>query len=602
MRAPPSDDPLDRGGASLRAPAQAPCGAPARARRWMARRWIGSLGLGAVGSLAALAALVGARPGSLDDAFVVLVQARRLAEEGAWVRSAAGAPVNACTSAVDLGQKALALVLGAPDALVAAGWIGIAWLVLAGAVGACLAGRLAGGRAWRSPTTVAVALAVALAPGVVEGTTYFLETSLWATAWLATLGGVVTGRPKLLWWAAACLPWVRPEGFVLGPAAYMLGSLGGLEAPAREGPRAGATWRRWLGATPARGLAGLALVYGATLGVHARVFARPLPNSFYAKASDSLWREALDGWRYVATFGTTPAGLALIVALVAAARGARGPGASARAARSLLALGCVATCAVIVSGGDSYAGARLLAPATLALWLAVAAASASSTGLARLGLTLAAAVSVALPLHGPLAAPRATWSALRAGPLGLDEFAPDERVLAALAAVLNGAVEGTPDEGPRRPNAGTPLDLTRALAHRHAQRFAWFAPELALLDLTGLTEPAIARLPARGSVRFGRDALEYALDARVGALHLDHQLFRDAGWWSVEPIAALSTRTRASAFLGEPLPSPELARRIAASYALATLEDAWGPGRHVNFLVRRDLARRFRQVGVQVGE
>jgi hypothetical protein len=55
-------------------------------------------------------------------------------------------------------------------------------------------------------------------------------------------------------------------------------------------------------------------------------------------------------------------------------------------------------------------------------------------------------------------------------------------------------------------------------------------------------------------------------------------------------------------FLGPPLPDPATIARLAERYVLATLEDAWGAGRHVNLLVRRDLAADFRSAGFAVGD
>ncbi|MEZ6017396.1 MAG: hypothetical protein R3F49_19945 [Planctomycetota bacterium] len=569
--------------------------------------------IGVVAALCALTApvaLVGARPGSLDDAFVVLVSARSLASRGyfGWVESGGDA---GCTSLLDVLQKAF--VVGATDPLAASGWLGLAWLALAAGLAGALSWWLSAGVAptmplrarWHAAPRLALALAAALTPGLVEGTAYFLETPLFGALWAVSLGAAAAARPRVAFGLALLLPLARPEGHVLGPAAWLAAAFVAGRSPQRI----------------ARGAVAVVLAQALLLGARAALLGSLFPSSYYAKSSDTLWFEVRDGLDYVAAFGATPAGVALGLAVAlglssalwssagrtagptapepasSVARGATVGTCRPRRPLALAALGLVALVVVVGSGGDGYLGARLLMPATLALWCAVAAAvpltRTAAHGGVELGvLGLAALASALLALWVPLVTPLDSVRALVAGPTGLAAFAPDRGVTRALEDALGPA---------SAPRATPPDPMARVLAHRHAQRFAWFAPHLELLDLTGLTDPEVARLPAPGPVRFGRDALELALECGVGALHLDHQLWRPRAWWSEPAVEALSDPSVADAFLGRPLMSRALAQRFAASYVLATLEDAWGRGRHVNVLVRRDLAPNFRRAGFTVG-
>jgi hypothetical protein len=569
-------------------------GSPAAAPR--GRSWSRAALLGAALAGAALAclALTAAVPGSLDDAFVVLVDARHLATEGGYRIDVDGRPVDGSTSPLDVLQKAALIAAGVPDALAAAGWLGLLWLaVAAGAAGALALGLARRGE--RQATAErgtgrggalapwALVAAAALAPGVVEGTAYVLETPLFAAVWCALLATVAGGRARPAFALAAALPLVRPEGFVLGPAAWLLA--------ARASGRSAAG--------VAGGSVALAVVLGAQLALHVACFGSPWPNSYYAKRSDSRVHELLDGLAYCAELLVSWPGLALGTALLVAlwARRERANSstsaaqavervAAARASRDLALLGLAAFAVVSASGGDAYRGARLLAPVTLALWLAAAAALPLTRGFGRALLVGAAGASAVIGLAPAFRAPVVAVRGIANGPVGLAEFAPDATFVAKVERALADAPEGP----------------ARALAHRHAQRFAWFAHGLRLRDLTGLTDREIARLPAPGPVRFGRDALDFAAELGVGAIHLDHRLWHPRGWWPEDVARGLSAAGLGGQFLGPPLPGPATVARLAERYVLATLEDAWGPGRHVNLLVRRDLSAGFRAAGFAVGE
>ncbi|MEM9382306.1 MAG: hypothetical protein AAGB93_20295, partial [Planctomycetota bacterium] len=173
---------------------------------------------------------------------------------------------------------------------------------------------------------------------------------------------------------------------------------------------------------------------------------------------------------------------------------------------------------------------------------------------------------------------RAVAAGLRAGPTGLEAFEGDARALSAVHEALGDEV----------------------FAHRHVQRYRWFEPGAAVLDLTGLTDAEVARRPAPGPVRFGRDAVDLALDRRVGALHLDPLRARPAALAAADPLRALSDPSVAPAFGGPPYLDPELARRVAVDYRGASLALPEAGG-FFNLFVRTDLADRFRAAGFSVG-
>jgi len=605
---------------------------PGRVNTW-ARLILGT----ACGALAALLSLLRLVPDSLDDAFIVLVHARNLAEGEGFVLQPGGPLVAGFTSLFDVLQKSLLSAVGTPDALRSAAWLGLGWLVLYGA--------LAGARwakARHRGVAAATALALATAPGVAEGTAFVLETPVFACVWSALLMQVAAGRRRTAFVLALVLPLVRPEGHLLGPLAWLAAEW---TSRTRSWPRSSSQeahtlHRRARGPALRRALAEARVpllvqcgLQGCMLVARKVVFGAPFPLSYYAKASDSRLLELRDGAAYIGRFLGTPSGLLLAVALVVALRPIRPSGPipasdsaaasdlaaapdpiaahdpiAARAwasARLLAVLAGAALLGVLLAGGDGYRGARLLAPVTIAAWCAVLHAAQARPRAERRLIAALALGSALVPLARPLAAPAASFNALRSGPVGLEAIGPDAGFVSALERALEGreferepvGSGGAETWGPEPvPWAERPI-----LAHRHGQRLAWFRPRFRLLDLTGLTSPEVAALPAPGPVRFGRDALVYALAQRVEALHLDHAFFRARGWWEEAPIAALSTPAVASMFLGEPLPTPDLAARLAAVYCLATLPDQWGPGRHINLLVRRDLAARFRAAGFLVG-
>lgn len=571
-------------------------GGPPDATSARAGPWLTLLGalLGLLGAVGAVADEV---PGSLDDAFVVLVHARNLAGGAGFAHEPGGPPVDGFTSVLDVLQKAWVVGLGGEgagnaasgaetvdagdgfDALAASAWLGLAWLSLAGALGGALAVRM-GGRA-----ALAVAFAVGAAPGLAEGTAYRLETPLFGALWVLVLAATRARRAGPFAALGLLLAIARPEGLVLAPAAWCARALL-LRARERSGATPAGEIRRRRAEARVEGLL-LAIALLAWIAWRVHTFGHAFPNSYHAKASDRRWHELADGARYAAAFLATWPGFALALAVLGAALGTR-RGALARAEPiALAALGLFAFALTVAAGGDSYVGARLFTPATLALWLAVAASMRGQAKPLSLALALLALASASDALRPLVASPRETAARMLAGPPGEEVFAPDAVWLAAAARALDAVPDG----------AGG----SEVIAHRHAQRFPWYAPGLGWLDLTGLTDTEIAHLPAPGPIGFGRDAIDVALAREVALIHLDHQAWRPDAWWDEPFVAALSRADVAPRYLGEPLPSEALAKRLAERYVLASRLDAYGPGRHVNLLARSDLAAALEREGFAVG-
>ncbi len=328
-----------------------------------------------------------------------------------------------------------------------------------------------------------------------------------------------------------------------------------------------------------------------------------LPNTFYAKSSDSRWLEIQDGLTYVGRVfwngaGPTWVGAALVltISLVSFRLVALWGKAAGRNVAFLAAMGAAYAAGVVLSGGDSYEGARLFMPVAIPWWLALGCCGASSAhdgespraswpekvgpaAVAALLLVAAVGHQGGALLKRPWTLVTESLAAVAAGPVGLSAFEGDAAVFTAVAKALE------------------PNDV---FAHLHTQRYRWFAPSAGVLDLTGLTDHRVARMPSAGRNRFGRAALQLALDERVGALHLDPQRSRITSLVDAPDLAAaLSDPAVAGRYLGEPYLAPRLAASLAEHY-LAASRSFPGGGGYFNLLIRRDLAGRFRDQGFRV--
>ena len=517
----------------------------------------------------------GLMAGSLDDVFVVLHEARGWAAHvGALPDTLAheglGRPaVEGATSPADVLVKMISMVVApSADPLVVAGWVCLGWLATGALVIAHGAVALGAGRI----RVAVVAAGWACSLGLVEATSYRLEGALFAVAWAALLLAAARERRRTALVLSVLLCAVRPEGLVLGPAAALCAHRNALSAT-----------------VVARCVSSAAPVLGARL----IAFGTWAPQSYRAKSSDDRWLELQDGLGYLDASLRTPAGAALLVLAAGilwslwVGREVEGVQRSSDRMRcSLLSLAGLAAVLLAVSGGDGYAGSRLALPLAAPVWIAAAVPAVAGVGVQRVCLGLAMCLQlVGLQVSAgepggegvrPLELARSTVHRLRAGPSGLEAFEGDEEVLRATADALGG----------------------ETLAHRHAQRFRWFDPGLKILDLTGLTSKEVGGLPAPHRVTFGRDAIEYAIDERVGALHLDVLRARPAPLAGESPTV-LADELRALRFVGPPPLGEAVAARLAEQYVCASYPHTRAAG-WFNLLVRRDLAGRFEAAGFRL--
>ena len=523
--------------------------------------FLSAVALAGVVALAAIGLLALAPPaGSLDDVFVVLTEARAAFEPGA-ASAGPSAPVESCTSPADVLLKTMLLAASdGHDPLRAAGWLALLEVLIFVGLSVGLVAR------WVPDMRLRAVCAVGLvgSPGFLESASYRLEGPLFALVWMLVVAAAMDRAPRRAIAGGAALAWVRPEGMLLGLAATWLA----LGASGKGAIR----WR----------LAGSALVLVPVSLYRWLRFQDWVPNTYRAKRSDDLLQEWMDGSVYVADLLLSPGGLALVLLALLVGRRAkeeRAGGADGGFWPCTTALGLAgfALAVVVASGGDSYSGARLALPIGIPLWLGFARAGSGQGRRWMAGVVAVALQMLSLVGLGSTGAPvLERLEGAVAGPAGLEVFHPEVRALEAAEEALGGEV----------------------LAHRHLQRVRWFCPEVRVLDLTGLTDREVARTPAPGQVKFGRDAVQLALERRVGALHLDPVGVRPAPLSSADLVPSLSDPRVASRYAGPPFLSRELAEDLDAAYLGASYPV---PGGHVNLLVRRDLAARFERAGFVLG-
>ncbi len=524
--------------------------------------------------LAGVLALASTRPGSTDDAFVLLVQARGLLDGAGWEVQAGQGPVESVTSLLDLALKTVVLAFS-PASGETTLWRTNGALYLGLLFACALATRR--GRGW--PVAFG---ALALCPGLAEGASYMLETPLYL-ALLLGAAHVVLRRGEGLWpevavfVAASSLLLARPEGLVVA-AVFLAG---------RSRMVTGAS--RWRPALAAVGVACSLLVWRLV------VFGAWAPNTYFAKRSDSILNEFTDGAKYVVASvmnsgrpGPLPeatvwlsVGPLLLIALAGPWIASRRPAGEPGLRLAVLAWASTASLlAVVVSGGDGYRGLRLLAPVYWLSTLTLVELSASSCkrsamwGVSLLAVVFGARLIEVLPdpgskLEGALRAVRAEtpW-----------DSRPQEALAAGLARALPGDV----------------------VAHRHNQALRYHAPKLRVMDLTGLTQAVIARQSAPDPVGFGRDALSWALEQGVGAIHLDPLSSRGAPA-HLHDLGGLAGNPAAwERVLGPDVPRGEVLAQLVQNYRCASLAGVSGPGTWANCLIRSDLAADFRSAGFEV--
>jgi hypothetical protein len=517
--------------------------------------------LGIVGGVAtAVLALAGATPRNIDDAFIVLVYARHLLQDGQLYWNLGDGHVDGYTSTLDLLVKTLALAVAPGDPLRNADVLGVVFLVASVVAGGLLALRAAdgGGRA-----TLAVAVLASVAFGaniaLAQGTSYLLETSLYVFTALGSVGLLVVVRPesaRARWSLAAAwllLSLARPEGALLAVV-----QIGFFLARARDVPR-------MVRVQPC--VAFLAL-FGVYLAWHLAYFGYLAPNTFYAKASDSRWSEIADGLAYVLGFARSPARAGILTVTVLAPALALVKGAW-RTRQGKLAFLAVSSCAfvslgeVIVEGGDSYDDGRFMA-ATVALTIA----------------SLAVAVGALAP----------RFLVLIAVPLAMFVLTEGARIASHTGERVN-RIRTWPM---RMADFDCEIEATRIIADRvdviaetDLQRSKAFFDRLRVIDLVALNDQPRAHSPEPGRNVWGKGGVNAGPATGAEILELGPLA------WNRTPVGAFSVRQIAddesASFLRTRL-EPGARAELIANYRPMSIPTC---GTFLNVFVRNDRANRF---------
>ncbi len=403
-----------------------------------------------------------------DDAFIYFRYADNLLAGCGFAFNCGAAPVEGFTSGLYLALLTGLHGLGLPlvDAATALGQLGT-WS--AALLAAALAASLLRGADPRLAWAGAIATLVALgSDGVwllnaVTGLETALAAALCTVVALAMVrlrqcresaggGSAPGGTARGLGWAI-WLAWLaRPEAAVFGPAALVWPL--GRDVPGGDRARSNR-------AVAARIFATLALLVGAVLAARWAIFGDWVANTARAKSGGSAAHLAL-GWAYLqeAAVDFPLLALAPLAALLARIRGLVGP---------FLAAAGVWALATLLTGGDHFAYSRMLAP-LLPACTAITVAGAA-LGLQRLArrappLVAAAGLLVVFAGFGAQTAARHAIPELHAFPnvtrwLQVGAWLRDHRPGASIATVPIGAI-------------------------------GWVSGAT-LIDLVGLTEPAIAR-------------------------------------------------------------------------------------------------------------
>ncbi len=399
----------------------------------------------ATGAFAALGAACALVPAiamwgfTVDDALIPVRYAHHLATGFGYRFDAHGASTDGVTP---LPWALLLAPLSGGDALVAlvrAKVLGVvAWTGAAALLGARVGGMVRGRRhaLLCAAAFVVMGLAFPLGAWAASG----METGV--AMGIATAAATRVGRgPR--WWAAAAIAGVagafRPEMVVW---AMVLGAWGGSGS---ESERAGLR----------RGLIGATVAIGPFLAcavVRMVVFGRPAPLAVLAKPSDLS-----HGAIYVGAAALVVLTPLLVMAPVALLRGSA-PG--LRVARVLVGAFFAHALAVMAAGGDWMPYARLMVPVAPSLVIAFAVIARGGRPAVN-----AARLAAALVLGGLLA--------MRAAPAGRGVQADRADLIARARPVLGDA------------HVVAALDIGWVGASTDA----------AIVDLAGLTDPAIALLP-----------------------------------------------------------------------------------------------------------
>lgn len=425
-----------------------------------------------------------------DDISIVFVYALNLLNNGEIFYNEPGDRIDGFTSMMDV-LFVIPLALIDADNLFRLNYYAKALLTAAVPVGVLL--TLLSWRIRMLPAA-AVALAVASSETLAHGFGMQLEAPLYAllmTAFFAVLTGTARARPVLLAALGFILYLTRPEALVLVAVAFAAFLL-----LLRGDERFRATLYAAAGAT---------LLIAGWIGWRISFFGYWAPNTYYAKMSGARLEEITDGLGYVSSHLMRAPEAFLYLALLLLIATLFTTVWRRNQDDRVYYFGVCAAVAVamlfvrIVTGGDSYwMSSRLmmdtLLPAALATGLGLTVISARYV---RNGAVCC--VMVALVLSGFFIARQLPGNVL--GFVRMERFAHRaHNCEKAAMRELAGAY----------PNA--------TLAHTDFQRAKYYAPELRILDLSGLNNREIAHGETGDVNTFGKHDLGYGLSRQADLL------------------------------------------------------------------------------------
>lgn len=448
------------------------------------------------------------RPQSLDDAFIVLAYATELLERGClcyapWTQNVAG-----FTSPLDVLIKAAALALISPDPVY------VSWITTAGYV-ACFVAMLQILLS-RLPLHTAGAL-----PQILVALAILSSNAFRTSAAFQLEGALVAFLVVLIVWRFCALPEKHTRHFSLvDPILLLVVALSRPEAvalwavPAAIGLMRGPLTK---GKSLLFSVVAAAILYLCYLTWHAWRFGYPFPNTYYAKRSDVTSYELQAGFKYLLDYVNSPDGLLMsaLLALTAGVLGSKAylkrPSAQVSVALALaLALSLVAA---IASGGDAYNGARLLIVSTVLL--VVISATAWTPTLPKSVRLCFNTLWIALVVAQGYQAARPYF------PLG-GRSVPIEQVWPPRVHYLDSEkqfaayLQSTYGE-----------DLW--VGFTDFQRLRIIAPNLRVVDLSGLNNAEIAHLPTKGPVSFSKFHPVILLELRPMILVMSPNFVRKMG-------------------------------------------------------------------------
>jgi hypothetical protein len=514
------------------------------------------------------------RPATLDDAFILLVQAKHLAEHGSIYWNASDGRVDGCTSFLDLVLKAGVLRLFGHDGLRNAFELTRALQLAIPALGIALFLRMKplGSDDRNLAAGLFAGMLLATNPAIAEGSSYLLETPLYVALGILLAGTFLATKrytpmaSAILTAEAILLSLARPEGGILAVAVLLAAALD--QTKPREDR------------LPWAALLIFAAVMASYFAWHAVYFGEWAPNTYYAKTSASRLNEVSDGLDYVFAYArTVPGAVALAPMVALAAVAIAGNLDSARRFQVMVILGgCLALLgAVIFSGGDCYSGGRFLAlPTALgAMGLVLAWTGVSGPAgrpVLAFILLLAAAQTIPVLQNVPVATKR-----LNEWPVADETY----HCVREQAASLEAAIPG-----------GT-------VAETDFQIIKYYGEDLRVLDLCGLTDREIAHRPVLDHVRWGKVDLMDVVRRRPDAFLWGTTPGRRRSMADVSMHQILTDPHTHHYFTRvEALPSPEIASGFEALYVPAAYPvcGAW-----FNVVIRKDLAPGFAAAGYRIG-